>query len=68
MGPLPSQRLVSTGELFKNVGTPYLVRYSGSDGSLQVSMTVDETGTGQKFVAGTVSKNGAAVRSCAYLL
>jgi len=32
----------------------------GRDGSRQVAMTVDATGTGKNFVAGTVSKNGVA--------
>jgi hypothetical protein len=31
---------------------------NGKDGSRQVTMSVDATGTGKKFVAGTVSKNG----------
>jgi len=31
---------------------------TGKDGSRQVAMTVDSTGTGENFVAGTVSKNG----------
>ncbi|KAG5646359.1 hypothetical protein DXG03_003682 [Asterophora parasitica] len=30
----------------------------GRDGSRQVTLTVDSTGSGRKFVAGTVSKNG----------
>lgn len=32
----------------------------GRDGSRQVTMTVDATGAGTKFVAGTVTKNGQA--------
>lgn len=32
----------------------------GRDGSRQVTMTVDAAGTGKKFVAGTVTKNGQA--------
>jgi len=32
----------------------------GKDGSRQVTMTVDATGAGNKFVAGTVTKNGQA--------
>jgi hypothetical protein len=33
---------------------------SGKDGSRQVTMTVDATGTGAKFVAGKVTANGQA--------
>lgn len=38
-------------------------QYSGRDGSRQVTMTVDATGAGKNFVAGTVTTNGVAVGS-----
>ena len=37
-----------------------LTRTSGTDGSRQVSLTVDSTGKGTSFKAGTVTQNGVA--------
>lgn len=39
----------------------------GKDGSRQVTIQVDATGTGKSFVAGTVSVNGQAVGSTSIL-
>ncbi|KAL0961538.1 hypothetical protein HGRIS_006478 [Hohenbuehelia grisea] len=47
------------GSFLRNFSPTFAdIKYSGRDGSLEFSMTVDPTGTGTNMVAGTITQNG----------